>query len=360
MRKLLILCFFLPLMAWAQSSLPPCPESGLKHNCFGRVVFANGSEYIGEWRGDTRYGHGTFFDAIGGKYVGSWKEDVRHGKGTFVSLGQKYVGEWKDDKRHGQGVEYGEDGSIKRFGTWEQGVLVQSATLDTKPSPFDSQSQVAANESATNPELEAERRKRKQLEAELDAEKKRRIAAENRGKGSSQSNSSGTGFAVAPGLLVTNRHVVAGCQKLEVLSRDGRRAARVLDADELVDLALLRVTGLEGKVTSIRRPGSVRLGESAYAFGFPLTGLLSEEGNFTSGVVSSLRGMRDSANHIQISTPVQQGNSGGALVDASGNVIGVVVGKLNASAVARATGDIPQNVNSPETDTLKFCRVLML
>ena len=197
MRKLLILAFFLPLMAWAQSSLPPCPESGLKHNCFGRVVFANGSEYIGEWRGDTRYGHGTFFDAIGGKYVGSWKEDVRHGKGTFVSLGQKYVGEWKDDKRHGQGVEYGEDGSIKRFGTWEQGVLVQSATLDTKPSPFDSQSQVAANESATNPELEAERRKRKQLEAELDAEKKRRIAAENRGKGSSQSNSSGTGFAVA-------------------------------------------------------------------------------------------------------------------------------------------------------------------
>jgi len=55
--------------------------------------------------------------------------------------------------------------------------------------------------------------------------------------------------------------------------------------------------------------------------------------------------MRDSANHIQISTPVQPGNSGGALVDASGNVIGVVVGKLNASAVARATGDIPQNVN---------------
>lgn len=55
--------------------------------------------------------------------------------------------------------------------------------------------------------------------------------------------------------------------------------------------------------------------------------------------------MRDSASQIQISTPVQPGNSGGALADASGSVIGVVVGKLNAGAVARATGDIPQNVN---------------
>jgi hypothetical protein len=118
-----------------------------------------------------------------------------------------------------------------------------------------------------------------------------------------------------------------------------------VDSDELVDLALLRVTGLGGGLAPIRRAGSVRLGEQAYVFGFPLTGLLSDSGNFTGGTVSSLRGIRDSASHIQISTPVQPGNSGGALADASGAVIGVVVGKLNASAIARATGDIPQNVN---------------
>jgi len=192
-------------------------------------------------------------------------------------------------------------------------------------------------------EAEAERRKRQQLEAQLEAERKRRIEAESRGKG--QPTSSGTGFSVAPGILVTNQHVVAQCQKLEIVSADGRRAARVIDADELVDLALVRVTGLGGAVAPIRRVGTVRLGEPAFAFGFPLTGLLSEGGNFTDGVVSSLRGMRDSASQIQISTPVQPGNSGGALADASGAVIGVVVGKLNASAVARATGDIPQNVN---------------
>jgi hypothetical protein len=182
------------------------------------------------------------------------------------------------------------------------------------------------------------------LEAQLEAERKKRLEAENR-RGSEQAQSTGTGFLVAPGLLITNHHVAANCQRLDIVSPDGRRAAKLVDADDLVDLALVRVTGLTGPVASIRRAGSIRLGEAAYAFGFPLTGLLSEGGNFTNGVVSSLRGMRDSVNQIQITTPVQPGNSGGALVDSAGGVIGVVAAKLNAAAVSRATGDIPQNVN---------------
>ena len=61
--------------------------------------------------------------------------------------------------------------------------------------------------------------------------------------------------------------------------------------------------------------------------------------------MSNLRGIGDDRTFIQITAPVQPGNSGGPLLDDSGNVVGVIVRKLDAIKVARATGDIPQNVN---------------
>jgi hypothetical protein len=73
--------------------------------------------------------------------------------------------------------------------------------------------------------------------------------------------------------------------------------------------------------------------------------LLATGGNLTLGYVSALSGLGDDRNYIQITTPVQQGNSGGPLYDGSGHVIGVVVAKLNALRVMLATGDVPQNVN---------------
>ena len=157
--------------------------------------------------------------------------------------------------------------------------------------------------------------------------------------------STGTGFAVAPGLLVTNHHVIDGCTAIEVVSADGRRRAAVVDADPLIDLALLRVPGMRGGAAKLRSPNNVRLGEPVMVFGFPLSGSLTSGGNFTSGLVSGLRGLRDSVGEIQITAPVQPGNSGGPVMDASGSVVGVVVAKLDALRSAIATGDIPQNVN---------------
>ena len=157
--------------------------------------------------------------------------------------------------------------------------------------------------------------------------------------------SSGTAFAVAPGLLVTNHHVVDGCASVEVVASDGRRTGAVVDADALIDLALIRVTGLKGATAKLRSPRNVRLGEAVMVFGFPLSGSLTSGGNFTSGLVSGLRGLRDAAGEIQITAPVQPGNSGGPVMDASGLVVGVVQAKLDALRSAITTGDIPQNVN---------------
>jgi S1-C subfamily serine protease len=359
MKHLLrILSLLLPLTAAAQpaqSVLPPCPTdvSVRWHQCFG--TFADKSErYVGEFRNDRYHGQGTYYFPSGATYAGEFRDGVRHGRGAYTfANGVKFVGEYQDGKREGLGIEYGPDGSVTRSGQWSDGNLTQAFALSTQRFPFSSSPRPTAASPADPSraerdrllaEAQSERQRRVQLEAQLEAERRKRLEAENR-RGSEQAPSTGTGFLVAPGLLITNHHVAANCQRLDIVSPDGRRAAKLVDADDLVDLALVRVTGLTGPVASIRRAGSIRLGEAAYAFGFPLTGLLSEGGNFTNGVVSSLRGMRDSVNQIQITTPVQPGNSGGALVDSAGGVIGVVAAKLNAAAVSRATGDIPQNVN---------------
>src|SRR5437762_14318637 len=63
------------------------------------------------------------------------------------------------------------------------------------------------------------------------------------------------------------------------------------------------------------------------------------------GEIASLSGAGDDPRYFQMSVPVQPGNSGGALVDDRGNVIGIVSAKLDASAALAASGALPENVN---------------
>jgi len=108
-------------------------------------------------------------------------------------------------------------------------------------------------------------------------------------------------------------------------------------------LALIS-TGLKPTHVAAPRSGS-RLGEYVVAFGYPHADLLSTSGNFTQGNVTALAGMGDDSRYLQISTPIQAGNSGGPLLDQSGNVVGIVTAKLNALKMALASGDLPQNIN---------------
>jgi len=87
------------------------------------------------------------------------------------------------------------------------------------------------------------------------------------------------------------------------------------------------------------------LGEDVMVAGYPLAGLLGSDIIVTSGHVNSLAGLGNDSTRIQISAPVQPGNSGGPLVDRSGAVVGVVVSKLNVTRIAKLTGDLAQNVN---------------
>jgi S1-C subfamily serine protease len=156
-------------------------------------------------------------------------------------------------------------------------------------------------------------------------------------------DSSGTGFYVTDaGHVVTNWHVAKDCRLL-------RTAAgvplRLIASDQEIDLAVLQASGGRLPAAASFSQTDAVLGESIIVFGFPLTGLLSSSGNLTTGIVSATAGIRDNPHHLQISAPVQPGNSGGPLLDQSGNVVGVVVAKLDSAIAANLTGDIPQNVN---------------
>ena len=155
-----------------------------------------------------------------------------------------------------------------------------------------------------------------------------------------RADSTGSGFRVAGGRIVTNNHVVEKCSRILV---NGNLAAQVLARDARNDLAIVEATEDRGPAASVRATRS-RLGEEVAIAGYPLQGLLSGL-SVTKGNVSRLSGLAGDSRLLQISAPVQPGNSGGPLLDASANVIGVVVSKLDALRVAKATGDIPQNVN---------------
>jgi hypothetical protein len=159
--------------------------------------------------------------------------------------------------------------------------------------------------------------------------------------------STGSGFLVGPGFVLTNHHVVAGCRRLEVRNdRKQRATARVVADDPRRDLALLAVPPGAGTPLVFRDGPPVERGEGVVTYGFPLSGLLGSGPTLTTGDVSALSGIHDNPLHLQISAPVQPGNSGGPVLDRNGHVIGVVVSKLNALRVARLTGgDVPQNVN---------------
>jgi S1-C subfamily serine protease len=159
--------------------------------------------------------------------------------------------------------------------------------------------------------------------------------------------SSGSGFVVAVDRVLTNRHVVDGCDKIFIRTADGRMLPAVPPAkvDATLDLSLLVVPGNPGPALAFRASPDVRRGEGVVAYGFPLPGLLSSDPKLTRGEVNGLNGLGDNQAQYQISAAVQPGNSGGPLLDMQGNIVGVVVSKLNAEAVSRRTGDIAQNVN---------------
>ncbi len=156
---------------------------------------------------------------------------------------------------------------------------------------------------------------------------------------------SGTGFFISDdGYLISNNHVVEGATQVRLVTAAGNVSAKVVKLDAANDLALLKAKGRFAALPVASSRG-VKLGGTVATVGFPNIGLQGFAPKLAKGEVASLAGAGDDARYFQISVPVQPGNSGGALVDERGNVVGVVSAKLSARAALAASGSLPENVN---------------
>lgn len=142
------------------------------------------------------------------------------------------------------------------------------------------------------------------------------------------------------GIVPTDRHVVGTAKAVKVKTFDGREfPGRVVVADQRHDAAMIKVQGSLGEIGLPIAVAPVPVGADVYAVGSPLSTSLAN--TMTKGIVSGYR-VFDGVTHIQSDVSVQPGESGGPLLDDSGNVIG-----LTRASVLRGTSNTGVNFFMP-------------
>jgi len=334
LTKWALLIAVYPLLSMKVLSLDKVCSGDYWHNCFGQYTWSNGDIYKGEWRNDDLHGVGSYYYGQGSEwagdyYVGEWKYGLFDGQGTYTYfdggiikgewkqgmvngqaiqtfgassewVGDKYVGEYKDNYFNGQGTYTYYDGTIVS-GIWRDGQF-QYATNETSPNDYSNNDQL------------------------LPA-------------------SSGSGFAVtADGHIITNHHVIDGCNHIDIIDKGKIIPANLISFDINNDLALLKSEFNPQHYFPLVRKNPYALME-IYVAGYPFGYDISTPIKITKGIVSSLAGLANNFSQIQIDAAIQPGNSGGPIVDKNGNVVGVAVSKLDLEHMIEAYGVVPEGTN---------------
>jgi S1-C subfamily serine protease len=160
---------------------------------------------------------------------------------------------------------------------------------------------------------------------------------------------SGSGFVISTeGIIATNAHVIENAKKIEITFHNELGIhtynATVLLKDQSNDVALLKINddnfkGFNSLPYSFLQ--FTEIGEDVFTIGFPLSSLMGDNYKVTNGIISSNTGLKDDVRFIQITAPIQPGNSGGALFNKDGNIVGLTTSRLNQQAVGTAI----ENVN---------------
>lgn len=158
---------------------------------------------------------------------------------------------------------------------------------------------------------------------------------------------SGTGWIVGGRYIVTADHVVKDSSTILIYGADKKpRPAKVVLEDAANDVAVLDADIAGSQLASLQlATASPALGTRVFTIGFPLIDMLGVAPKFTAGEVSSLSGLGDDPRSLQVSVPIQPGNSGGPLLNESGEVVGIITSTMVTSAAMADTGTVPQNIN---------------
>ena len=177
----------------------------------------------------------------------------------------------------------------------------------------------------------------------------------------SSGTSSGTGIIMSSdGYVITNHHVISGALVISVLTNDNREfEAALVGSDEMSDLAVLKIDARGLQAAEFGDSSKLRVGDSVVAIGDPLGVQL--RGTMTNGIISAIN--RDltvgdrTMTLIQTNAALNNGNSGGPLINCYGQVIGINTVKMISYYTASATVEglgfaIPISVAKPIIDEL--------
>jgi len=156
----------------------------------------------------------------------------------------------------------------------------------------------------------------------------------------------GSGFIVHPdGFLLTNSHVIEGAEKLEVVLSDGAtRVAKVVEADDYKDLALLKIEGRDYPAAPLGDSDKMELMDYIMVMGYPMADAIGSEVSAYEGKINAKR-QGEKTPRFQIDATLNPGNSGGPLINERGEVIGVVVARIDAAAYLKKMGMLPERIN---------------
>jgi S1-C subfamily serine protease len=183
-------------------------------------------------------------------------------------------------------------------------------------------------------EQEAEKRKIDEEKRRLEEEKKKIVELQKKEKEKQNKKnnepkivpaSSGTGFFVSnDGHVITNFHVINGCDATKI-SFNGRQIdTKILAIDRINDLAILKSNLKPKKVYSVELD-DVSLLENIIIAGYPLGKKVSAAIKTSKGSITALAGYGDNYSEFQTDAALNQGNSGGPIINQKGNVVGVAV-----------------------------------